>query len=92
MWNDGLYLLWSHISKLYYEDLDNGLKIMNKLTNDHIVLNPYSVILGVNALLEVAVKIHLLQMLGINKVTILRKTNTLSVLISSVKSDEVLTK
>ena len=43
MWNDGLYLLWSHISKLYYEDLDNGLKIMNKLTNDHIVLNTYSV-------------------------------------------------
>jgi len=26
MWNNGLYILWSHISHLYHDDLDSGLK------------------------------------------------------------------
>ena len=42
MWNNGLYILWSHISQLYYDDLDCGLKLVNKLTSDHINLTPYS--------------------------------------------------
>ena len=43
MWNNGLHILWSHISQLYYDDLDCGLKLVNKLTSDHINLTPYSV-------------------------------------------------
>ena len=27
MWNNGFFLLWSHIASLYYEDLDSRLKI-----------------------------------------------------------------
>ena len=43
MWNSGLFILWSHIAQLYYEDLDSGLKMLTKLTNDHICLRSYSV-------------------------------------------------
>ena len=43
MWNNGFFLLWSHIARLYYEDLENGLKLVNKLRNDHINLTSYSV-------------------------------------------------
>ena len=43
MWNSGFFLLWSHISNFYYQDLECGLKMMNKLTNDHINLTPFSV-------------------------------------------------
>ena len=43
MRNNGLYVLWSHISHLYYDDLDCGLKLVNKFTSDHINLTPYSV-------------------------------------------------
>ena len=43
MWNSGFILLWSHISRLYYEDLECGLKLVNKLTSDHINLTSYSV-------------------------------------------------
>nr|XP_047133158.1 uncharacterized protein LOC124811499 [Hydra vulgaris] len=42
LWNDGKYLLWQHITQLYYEDLDNGLKLLPKLTNEHIQINSYS--------------------------------------------------
>jgi len=42
MWNDGFYLLWSHITTLFYEDLDSGLKLLPKLTSDHIHLTPFS--------------------------------------------------
>lgn len=42
LWNNGSYVLWSHIRHMYYEDLDCGLKLMPKLTNDHINLTPYS--------------------------------------------------
>ena len=43
MWNDGRYILWQHIAQLFYEDTDNGLKLLPKLTQDHIKLNSYSV-------------------------------------------------
>ena len=44
MWNNGLHILWSHISQLYYDDLDCGLKLVNKLTSDHINLYSYHTI------------------------------------------------
>ena len=43
MWNNGFFLLWTHISKLYYEDADCGLRLLPHLTSDHINLTPYSV-------------------------------------------------
>ena len=43
MWNDGKYVLWQHITALYYEDVDNGLKLLPRLTYEHINLNAYSV-------------------------------------------------
>ena len=42
MWNSGMFILWSHISDFYYNDSQNGLKMLPKLTNDHIMLTPYS--------------------------------------------------
>ena len=41
MWNDGLFILWQHITQLYYQDIDNGL--LPKLTYDHINLSSYSI-------------------------------------------------
>ena len=43
MGNNGLSILWSNISQLYHDDLESGLKLVNKLTTDHINLTPYSV-------------------------------------------------
>ena len=43
MWNSGFFLLWSHISQIYDEQLESGLKFVPKLTGDHINLTPYSV-------------------------------------------------
>lgn len=43
MWNDGLHIIWQHITQLFYQDIDNGLKLLPKLTYDHINLNSYSV-------------------------------------------------
>ena len=37
------FLLWSHIARLYYEDLKSGLKLVNSLTSDHINVTSYSV-------------------------------------------------
>ena len=42
MWNSG-FILWSHISQIYNEQLQSGLKFVPKLTCDHINLTPYSV-------------------------------------------------
>jgi hypothetical protein len=42
MWNNNFYILWSHVSQLYYEDLESGLKLVNKLTSDHVNLTPFS--------------------------------------------------
>ncbi|XP_066926583.1 uncharacterized protein [Clytia hemisphaerica] len=38
----GSYLLWAHVKSMFYEDMDNGLKLMPKITTDHILLNSYS--------------------------------------------------
>ena len=43
MWNNGFFLLRSHIVCLYYKDLKSGLKFINKLTSDQINLTSYSV-------------------------------------------------
>ena len=43
MWNNGNYILWQHISQLFYQDIDSGLKLLPKLTYDHIHLTSYSV-------------------------------------------------
>ena len=44
MWNSGFFLLWYHISTFYNSDLERGLKLVPKLTNDHVNLTPFSVI------------------------------------------------
>ena len=38
-----MHLLWSHISKFYFNDLDSGLKMLPKLTSDHFNLTPFSI-------------------------------------------------
>ena len=42
MWNNEKHLLWEHIAKLYYSDLDSGLHQLPKLTVEHITLRSYS--------------------------------------------------
>ena len=44
MWNSGFHLLWSHISNLDNENLNYELKLVPKLTYEHISLFPYSVV------------------------------------------------
>ena len=43
MWNDGQYLLWQHITEIFYQDVDNGLKLLPRLSYEHVNLTPYSV-------------------------------------------------
>ena len=43
LWNNGFHILWSHISTLYYEDLNSPLKLLPRLTNNHINLTSCSV-------------------------------------------------
>ena len=43
MWNDGMLILWTHISNLYKKDSDCGLQYMPKLRSDHINLTAYSI-------------------------------------------------
>ena len=42
MWNNGLDILWSHFSHFYFQDLDNWLHLLPKITCDHVVLNSYT--------------------------------------------------
>ena len=35
--------MWSHIAHMFYNDADNGLKLLPKITSDHVNLTPYSV-------------------------------------------------
>ena len=42
MWNDGQYILWQHIAQLVYQDAENGLKLLPRITCDHIRMNSYS--------------------------------------------------
>ena len=43
MWNDGQYVLWQHITQIFYQDMDNGLKLLPRLSYEHVNLTPYSV-------------------------------------------------
>ena len=43
MWNDGKFLTWSHISKLFTDDLECGLHLIPKITAGHIQLTSFSV-------------------------------------------------
>ena len=43
MRNDGKFLAWSHISKLFTDDLECGLHSIPKITADHIQLTSFSV-------------------------------------------------
>ena len=36
MWNNIFFLLWSHIARIYYENLESGLELVNKLTSDQL--------------------------------------------------------
>ena len=42
MWKDDKELLWSHITQVCQDEMQTGLKIIPKLSNDHINLTPYS--------------------------------------------------
>ena len=42
MWNDGHYLLWHYITEVLHQDVENGLRLMPKLTFDHLKLNSFS--------------------------------------------------
>ena len=43
MWNRGLDILWFHVSRFYYEDLEMGLHFLPKITQEHIQLNSFSI-------------------------------------------------
>ena len=43
MWNNDFHILWSHVTSIFYEDLDMGLHLLPKLTHEHINLTSYSV-------------------------------------------------
>ena len=43
MWNNFKFILWSHITDLFYEDRECGLQLLPKLTYEHVKLTPYSV-------------------------------------------------
>ena len=44
MWNNEHVITWNHISKLFYNELDDGgLHLLPKITNEHISLTPFSV-------------------------------------------------
>jgi hypothetical protein len=42
LWNNEKFLLWEHIAKLYFSDLDCGLHQLPKLSVDHINLKSFS--------------------------------------------------
>eukprot|EP00112_Aurelia_sp_Birch-Aquarium-sp1_P023057 Seg6738.1 transcript_id=Seg6738.1/GoldUCD/mRNA.D3Y31 product="hypothetical protein" protein_id=Seg6738.1/GoldUCD/D3Y31 len=42
MWNVGKYIVWQHISKIYHSDVERGLKLLPRITNDHTILTSYS--------------------------------------------------
>ena len=42
MGNNDMFILWNHISAIFYEDRECCLHILPKLSNDQIKLTPYS--------------------------------------------------
>jgi len=43
MWNNGQYIMWQHITEIFYQDIDSELKLLPKLTYEDVNLNAYSV-------------------------------------------------
>ena len=43
MWDGGHYVLWQHIVRMFYQDLESGLTLLPRITADHINLNAYSI-------------------------------------------------
>ncbi len=43
MWNNGQDVLLTHIANAFYQDQENGLHLLSRLTSDHVELNSYSV-------------------------------------------------
>ena len=40
---NGQFILFQHIAQLYYQDIDNGLKLLPKVTYEHINHSSYSI-------------------------------------------------
>ena len=49
MWNGGFHILWKHITDFYDDDSDSSLRLLPKLTPDHVYLNSYSVMIIIAA-------------------------------------------
>eukprot|EP00794_Sanderia_malayensis_P011563 gene11563-12758_t len=63
LWNSGQHIIWNHIKHIYEEDLDCGLKLLPKLTSDHVNITPYS-----------AMRVHLaVQVLSSSVAAVLRE-------------------
>ena len=43
MWNNQKYIIWNHVAKIVYDEVENGLKVDTKLSYEHIQLTHYSV-------------------------------------------------
>ena len=42
MWKDNQNIVWQHIECAFYQNLEDGCKLLPKLTQGHINLTPYS--------------------------------------------------
>ena len=42
MWNCGMHILWKHVAQFYYADADSDLKLLPKLSYEHMNLTRYS--------------------------------------------------
>ena len=42
MWNNGFFLLWSHVAQMFHDDLNCGLQLLPKITYDHVKLTSFS--------------------------------------------------
>ena len=45
MWKDNQNIVWQHIECAFYQNLEDGCKLLPKLTQDHFNLTPYSKLL-----------------------------------------------
>ena len=43
MWNNQKYIIWNHVAKIVYDEVENGLKVDTNLSYEHIQLTHYSV-------------------------------------------------
>ena len=42
IWNYGKYIVWSQISRIAYDESNRGLKLITKITDEHVRLTLYS--------------------------------------------------